>query len=50
MICKPCCDRHHEECKGGSWCDCQHQPVRTKGKRDDGVPSGEPGVNWRRQG
>jgi hypothetical protein len=24
MICKPCRDRHHHECRGGSWCDCQH--------------------------
>src|SRR5271166_4363993 len=26
MICVPCRKRHHEECPGGTWCDCQHQP------------------------
>ncbi len=24
MICKRCQDNHHEDCKGGTWCDCQH--------------------------
>jgi hypothetical protein len=26
MICTDCRDRHHKDCKGGTWCDCQHQP------------------------
>jgi hypothetical protein len=26
MICEPCKDKSHAECKGGSWCDCQHRP------------------------
>ncbi|WP_255530053.1 hypothetical protein [Planomonospora sp. ID67723] len=25
MICRECKDRRHEKCRGGSWCDCQHQ-------------------------
>ncbi|WP_157610142.1 hypothetical protein [Spirillospora albida] len=49
MICQPCRDRRHDQCRGGSWCDCQHQPAREE-KKDDGAPSGEPRVNWRRQG
>jgi hypothetical protein len=24
VICPPCCERHHGDCRGGSWCDCQH--------------------------
>jgi hypothetical protein len=27
MICVPCRERHHEDCPGGTWCDCQHLPV-----------------------
>ena len=27
MICPACRDRRHSECRGGSWCDCQHRPV-----------------------
>ncbi|MBB5131054.1 hypothetical protein HNP84_000760 [Thermocatellispora tengchongensis] len=41
MICEKCKDRRHEECKGRSWCDCQHQDPRRPA---------EPGVGWRRQG
>ena len=26
MICLECRQRHHEDCRGGNWCDCQHQP------------------------
>lgn len=25
MICTNCADRHHDGCRGGSWCDCQHK-------------------------
>ncbi|MFC4051906.1 hypothetical protein ACFOY4_19640 [Actinomadura syzygii] len=61
MICPSCRDRRHEECRGGSWCDCQH--VRrpgadgaTRSAADGAAPTGatsddaEPPVNWRRQG
>ncbi|MFI6520546.1 hypothetical protein ACIBF1_33690 [Spirillospora sp. NPDC050679] len=55
MICVPCRDRRHEECRGGSWCCCQHRSgpaTRTEQRRrprsqDD---RGEPEVNWKRQG
>ncbi|MFC4590400.1 hypothetical protein [Sphaerisporangium corydalis] len=26
MICAECKDDRHDECPGGSWCDCQHRP------------------------
>jgi len=42
MICVPCRKRHHEECPGGSWCDCQHQPSAQS--------ESEPLLNWVRQG
>ncbi|WUI02090.1 hypothetical protein OHR68_09870 [Spirillospora sp. NBC_00431] len=32
MICQHCRDRQHHECRGGTWCDCQHQPP--VGERD----------------
>ncbi|MEV6980431.1 hypothetical protein AB0M95_04120 [Sphaerisporangium sp. NPDC051017] len=25
VICKECKEGRHEGCRGGSWCDCQHQ-------------------------
>jgi hypothetical protein len=25
MICLACRDSRHEDCPGGSWCDCQHK-------------------------
>ena len=25
MICDACRQRRHAECKGTSWCDCQHR-------------------------
>ncbi|WP_165965152.1 hypothetical protein [Actinomadura bangladeshensis] len=55
MICPPCRERRHEECRGGSWCDCQHRPppATPQERRRAGRPAGadgEPGVNWRRQG
>lgn len=25
MICQDCKDRNHKDCKGGTWCDCQHK-------------------------
>jgi hypothetical protein len=27
MICRACRAQRHEDCKGGSWCDCQHKPI-----------------------
>jgi hypothetical protein len=26
MICEACRERRHGECRGGTWCDCQHEP------------------------
>ncbi|WP_141583926.1 hypothetical protein [Actinomadura sp. WMMA1423] len=61
MICQSCRERHHEKCRGGSWCDCQHHPAPAAPSSPErpAVPSGadsaaageaEPQVNWRRQG
>ncbi|MEU9868967.1 hypothetical protein AB0C87_14090 [Actinomadura sp. NPDC048021] len=61
MICPSCRERHHEECRGGSWCDCQHRPgsaapasgaPAAAGRRPGSADGGkaEPPVNWRRQG
>lgn len=25
MICPPCKDAEHGDCRGGNWCDCQHR-------------------------
>jgi len=45
MICAPCRTRHHEDCPGGTWCDCQHQPAA------ESAPDGsEPRLSWIRQG
>ncbi|MDF5757878.1 hypothetical protein [Spongiactinospora sp. TRM90649] len=41
MICDKCKDRRHDECRGGSWCDCQHQ---------ERPRPAEPPVTWPRQG
>ncbi|QXJ20527.1 hypothetical protein AGRA3207_001256 [Actinomadura graeca] len=61
MICSSCRERHHGECRGGSWCDCQHHaapgapapaegpPAATRPDPDTAPPA-EPQVNWRRQG
>ncbi|MFC0556374.1 hypothetical protein ACFFHJ_36260 [Planotetraspora thailandica] len=43
MICDSCKDRRHEDCRGGSWCDCQHQE-----SLDDRHT--EPPENWVSQG
>ncbi|GAA3260293.1 hypothetical protein GCM10020216_100020 [Nonomuraea helvata] len=58
MICESCKEKRHEDCRGGSWCDCQHQTdARTE---PDGAEAEaatevetempEPTVNWLRQG
>ena len=49
MICVSCRKRHHEECPGGTWCDCQHLPSAGL----TGVPGefgSEPALSWLRQG
>jgi len=43
MICVSCREQRHEDCPGGSWCDCQHQPPQ-------GQPPPEPRLGWIRQG
>jgi hypothetical protein len=45
MICVECRRRHHEDCPGGNWCDCQHQrsPKATE-------TLAEPALSWVRQG
>ncbi|MDP9841239.1 hypothetical protein [Streptosporangium lutulentum] len=44
MICNECKERRHEECRGGSWCDCQHQAAeQAEGPR-------ESPLGWPRQG
>ncbi|HEX2315892.1 MAG TPA: hypothetical protein VHJ17_19255 [Thermomonospora sp.] len=59
MICQACRDRHHGDCRGGSWCACQHRtaPATPAQKRAaereagrEGPPGAEPPVNWVRQG
>jgi hypothetical protein len=43
MICDACRKRHHEDCPGGTWCDCQHQPPAEVAKEP--TP-----LSWLRQG
>lgn len=66
MICEACRERRHGECRGGTWCDCQHeppagarpaeagsgtQPAGDGDDREDNREDGpEPGINWLRQG
>lgn len=40
MICEPCKDKSHAECKGTTWCDCQHKPPAQK-IGVPGIASGE---------
>ncbi|MEV0405608.1 hypothetical protein [Actinoallomurus sp. NPDC050550] len=52
MICQACRERRHDECRGGSWCECQHlppepAPAEERSASGDGT---EPDVNWLRQG
>lgn len=28
FICNPCRTGEHDQCRGGSWCDCLHRPTR----------------------
>ena len=48
MICLKCRQRHHEDCPGGSWCDCQHQPTAEAQEAHE-VPAGT-ALSWVRQG
>ncbi|GII80587.1 hypothetical protein Sru01_55690 [Sphaerisporangium rufum] len=55
MICEDCKDHRHEECQGGSWCDCQHKPPtgqeqESGDSEQDGDRAPEPPTNWLRQG
>jgi hypothetical protein len=47
MICEACRDDRHDDCRGGTWCDCQHLPPEPAPETDENP---EPGVNWLRQG
>jgi hypothetical protein len=57
MICLACRRRHHEDCPGGSWCDCQHLPAPGAGapaeagaSPADAPATAEPAMNWIHQG
>ena len=45
MICVDCRRRHHQDCPGGTWCDCQHQPPP-----ELPAAAGETALSWVRQG
>jgi hypothetical protein len=45
MICDLCRNRHHEDCPGGTWCDCQHMPPAVTA-----TGTAEPTLSWIRQG
>lgn len=45
MICATCRGRQHEDCPGGTWCDCQHQASPAEQEAQ-----AEPAVTWVRQG
>ena len=47
MICVPCRNRRHEDCPGGTWCDCQHLPPQAG---DAAAAASEPPLSWLRQG
>ncbi len=42
MICVSCRERCHQDCPGGTWCDCQHEPPPQQ--------QPEPALGWIRQG
>ena len=44
MICVPCRTVHHDDCPGGTWCDCQHLPPQQT------ATEAEPTLGWIRQG
>jgi hypothetical protein len=45
MICVCCRHQHHEDCPGGTWCDCQHLPPPEAAET-----AAEPAMSWVRQG
>jgi hypothetical protein len=45
MICVSCRKRHHEDCPGDSWCDCQHLPSQEAAEAPAETP-----LSWVRQG
>jgi hypothetical protein len=45
MICVECRHRQHEDCRGGTWCDCQHKPAPEAAEAE-----AEPALSWVRQG
>ena len=45
MICVECRQRDHEDCRGGTWCDCQHLPSQEATE----APA-ETALSWVRQG
>ena len=47
MICVECRQRHHEDCPGGTWCDCQHQPPP---EAQAAERAAESALSWVRQG
>jgi len=60
VICQDCRERRHDQCRGGSWCPCQHRTTpataaeraerdRRAAERNDSTGT-EPPVNWIRQG
>ncbi|MDN3355163.1 hypothetical protein [Actinomadura sp. DC4] len=50
MICEACRDRRHGDCRGGTWCDCQHRPPECEDPPEGAREEPEPKVNWLRQG
>jgi hypothetical protein len=61
MICVACRVKRHEDCPGGTWCDCQHQPAAVgeagaeeraheAGRDPDLAQANEPAMNWIHQG
>ncbi|MCO5970512.1 hypothetical protein [Actinoallomurus soli] len=52
MICEACRERRHGECRGGTWCDCQHLPPEAETPEETLAPAEgtEPDINWLRQG
>ena len=29
FICKSCAEKDHANCRGGTWCDCEHREGKT---------------------
>jgi len=51
MICEACRERRHGDCRGGTWCDCQHKPPEGEdASATEPEENPEPDVNWLRQG